>query len=96
MVGQGHDARKGKGNPARRPEGAGHAGRQIADVHCGASGRFGRLPLRLSGQYRTSRPSGRVSVPASSVAALLSGGTWATVDTGTRPDGAIRGQIRPT
>ena len=87
---------RGRGTPRGGPRELGTPAVVIADVHCGASGRFGRLPLRLSGQYRTSRPSGRVSVPASSVAALLSGGTWVTVDTGTRPDGAFRGQIRPT
>jgi hypothetical protein len=64
-----------------------------AEIHYGRAGQTGPLLVRLCGPCASSTPSGVVTVPLPGAQALLSGSSWVTVTTATRPDGAVRGQI---
>jgi hypothetical protein len=65
----------------------------IADIHVGASGKFGPILVRLCGPC-TSGQSGVKTLKPGALATFKAGNTWATLITNKYPNGAVRGQIR--
>ena len=68
---------------------------QVADIHYGRPGHFGRVLIRLCGPCRSGQSgTKRKKLTARGARALERGRTWVTIITNKYPDGVIRGQIK--